>query len=80
MNFAHKQRTSLQVALGENCHCSKFIVQFLMVTFRSVKLNFLAMAGDFRKAIILTTQFKPCIMLLVTNKAIGQLVNKLDFC
>lgn len=38
------------------------------------------MAGDFRKAIILTTQFKPCIMLLVTNKAIGQLVNKLDFC
>lgn len=34
------------------------------------------MAGDFRKAITLTTQFKPCIMLLVTNKAIGQL----DFC
>lgn len=51
-----------------------------IVTFRRVKLNVLAITGDFRKAVILTTQFKPCIMLLVTNKAIGQLVNKLDFC
>lgn len=38
------------------------------------------MAGDFRKTIILTTQFKPCMMLSVTNKAISQLVNKLDLC